>query len=92
MRAWNYFDKSKFVRLYHSKIIVNKIQFSWNCSHNSDTGGCVKAKLDNSDAVWSKTECDDSSTKGVVCARRYNWEDIGMFSDWIRIEIVGKSG
>ena len=45
--------------------------------HNSDSGNCVKAKLENSEAVWSKTSCDDSTTKGVVCARRFNWEDIG---------------
>ena len=45
--------------------------------HNSDTGNCVKAKLESSEAVWSKTSCDDSTTKGVVCARRFNWEDIG---------------
>ena len=49
------------------------------CRHTSESGLCVKAKIENNVAVWVKTECDDSTTKGVVCARRFNWEDIGKF-------------
>ena len=49
------------------------------CRHTSESGLCVKAKLENNVAVWVKTECDDSTTKGVVCAKRFNWEDIGKF-------------
>ena len=49
------------------------------CRHTSESGLCVKAKIENNVAVWAKTECDDSTTKGVVCARRFNWEDIGKF-------------
>ena len=62
--------------------------FFFTISHNSDTGLCAKAKLESSEVVWTKTQCGDTSTKGVVCARRYNWEDIGMFSDCIRIQTV----
>ena len=51
---------------------------SFIISHNSETGLCAKAKLENSEVVWTKTECGDTSTKGVVCSRRFNWEDIGI--------------
>ena len=46
-------------------------------SHNNDDGLCVQAKVDGDEAVWLKTNCASSNTKGLVCARRHNWEDIG---------------
>ena len=52
--------------------------YYFSFSHNSETGLCAKAKLESSEVVWTKTECGDTSTKGVVCGRRFNWEDIGM--------------
>ena len=48
-----------------------------NYSHASTSGLCVKAVMENGVAKWTKTNCDDRTGKGVVCARRYNWEDIG---------------
>ena len=46
-------------------------------SHNNDAGLCVQTKLGGGDAVWVKSDCATANTKGVVCARRHNWEDIG---------------
>ena len=76
-RKWNfqnYHYSLHITSLSLPPIDLNDIFFF---RHNSDTGNCVKAKLESSEAVWSKTSCDDSTTKGVVCARRFNWEDIG---------------
>ena len=36
------------------------------------------AKFVGGDAKWVKTNCNGATTKGVVCARRTTWEDIGQ--------------
>ena len=51
--------------------------YTFSFSNNNDDGLCVQAKLENGEAVWSKSSCASKTTKGVVCARRHNWEDIG---------------
>ena len=46
-------------------------------SHNNENGWCAQTKSEGGQAVWKKTDCASTNTKGVVCARRHNWEDIG---------------
>jgi hypothetical protein len=40
-------------------------------------GQCVQAVLEQNAAAWTVADCMDLSTKGYVCQRRQNFDEIG---------------
>jgi hypothetical protein len=40
-------------------------------------GQCVQAVLEQNVAAWTVADCMDLSTKGYVCQRRQNFDEIG---------------
>ena len=53
--------------------------------HADAYGRCVKAVVDATGVVWSKTSCSDATGTGYVCQSRQRTEDIG--EKFRRIEV-----
>lgn len=53
----------------------------FHCSHQDESGECIKARLDSSGKLeWVKYSCNDETGRGVICAKRNIWEYVGCYA------------
>ena len=73
-------SNSKKINIWNTYLCLLFCIIYFITRNNNDDGSCVLAKMEGGEAKWVITNCDNANTKGVVCARRTNWEEIGNIS------------
>ena len=75
--SYNTLRKEKIFQFKNKLYIFNQHFNKWADTHTDGSGECVKVKLDDSGkVVWDRNACSDTSSKGVICAKRNLWEFI----------------